>query len=187
MRNLAGDTAKSEQRRAGHRTRGYVPHGSSDLPPLPDVVSGPQAYKSPPSDFDFHRQGIVVADDECPAAALVVDTLRLDGHRVSHVREIQFPAIDLALGDCQLFICGPGTGGMHAVHLISELRDNLPDMPVLCLATALRWTRRLEGLLPADITILREPFTAERVRAAVRPMLPRTSGGTTLAWPAATA
>lgn len=140
---------------------------------------------SPPSDFDFHRQGIVVADDACPAAALVVDTLRLDGHRVSHVCEIQFAAIDLALDDCHLFICGPGTGGMHAVHLIRELRDNLPDMPVLCLATALRWTRRLEGLLPADITILREPFTAERVRAAVRPMLPRTSGGTTLAWRAA--
>jgi len=142
---------------------------------------------SPPSEFDFHRQGIVVADDECPAAALVVDTLRLDGHRVSHVHAIQFAAVDLALRDCHLFICGPGTGGMHAVHLISDLRDNLPDMPVLCLATALRWTRRLEGLLPADITILREPFTAERVRAAVRPMLPRTSGGTTLAWPAATA
>jgi DNA-binding response OmpR family regulator len=71
---------------------------------------------------------------------------------------------------------------MHAVHLLSELRDNMPDLPVLCLATALRWTRRLEGLLPTDITMLREPFTAERLRAAVRPLLPLTSGGTTLAW-----
>jgi DNA-binding response OmpR family regulator len=140
---------------------------------------------APPSDFDFPRQGIVVADDECPATTLVVDTLRVDGHRVSHVREIQFAAIDLALGDCHLFICGPGTGGMHAVHLMSELRDNLPDLPVLCLAAALRWTRRLERLLPADVTILREPFTPERLRAAVRPLLPLTSGGTTLAWPTA--
>lgn len=140
---------------------------------------------SPPSDFDFHRQGIVVADDECPATTLIVDTLRLDGHRVSHVRESQFAAIDLALGDCHLFICGPATGGMHAVHLMSELRDNLPDLPVLCLAAALRWTRRLERLLPADVTILREPFTPERLRAAVRPLLPLTSGGTTLAWPTA--
>jgi hypothetical protein len=75
---------------------------------------------------------------------------------------------------------------MHAVHLINELRDNMPDLPVLCLATALRWTRRLEGLLPDDITMLREPFTAERLQAAVRPLLPLTSGGTTLAWATAT-
>ena len=141
---------------------------------------------SPPSGFDFRRQGIVVADDDCPATALIIDALRLDGHRVSHVREVQFAAVDLALHGCHLFICGPGTGGMHAVHLLTDLRDNRPDMPVLCFATALRWTRRLEGLLPADITILREPFTAERVRAAVRPLLPLTSGGTTLAWPTAT-
>ena len=33
-------------------------------------------------DFDFHRQCIVVADDASPAATLLVDTLRLDGHRV---------------------------------------------------------------------------------------------------------
>ena len=139
---------------------------------------------SAPSDFDFHRQGIVVADDECPATTSMIDTLRIDGHRVSHVREMQFAAMDLALRDCHLFICGSGTGGMHAVHLISELRDNFPAMPVLCVAAALRWTRRLEGLLPADVTILREPFTAERLRAAVRPLLPQTSGGTTLAWAA---
>ena len=137
---------------------------------------------SPPTDFDFHRQGIVVADDDCPATTLIIDTLRLDGHRVTHVHDSQFAAVDLALRDCHLFICGAGTGGMHAVHLLSELRDNMPDLPVLCLATALRWTRRLEGLLPTDITMLREPFTAERLRAAVRPLLPLTSGGTTLAW-----
>ncbi|HJR49478.1 MAG TPA: response regulator [Gemmatimonadales bacterium] len=141
---------------------------------------------SPPTGLDFHRQGIVVADDESPATTLLIETLRLDGHRVTHVREIQFAAVDLALRDCHLFICGAGTGGMHAVHLISDLRDNMPDLPVLCLATALRWTRRLEGLLPAEITMVREPFTAERLRAAVRPLLPLTSGGTTLAWATAT-
>jgi DNA-binding response OmpR family regulator len=139
----------------------------------------------PPTGLDFHRQGIVVADDDSPATTLVVETLRLDGHRVTHIRDIEFAAVDLALRDCHLFICGAGTGGMHAVHLISELRDNMPDVPVLCLATALRWSRRLEGLLPDGTTILREPFTAERLRAAVRPLLPVTSGGTTLAWAAA--
>ena len=186
MRNLAGRTGKCETATSGPSHEGLCSSVSSNLPPLPDVVSGLKGPMSPPSDFDFRRQGIVVADDDCPATTLIINTLRLDGHRVSHVREVQFAAIDLALRDCHLFICGPGTGGMHAVHLISELRDNQPDMAILCIATALRWTRRLEGLLPADITILREPFTTERVRAAVRPLLPLTVGGTTLAWPTAT-
>ena len=130
--------------------------------------------------------GIVVADHDGPATTLLIETLRLDGHRVFHVRDLEFAAVDLALRNCHLFICGAGTGGMHAVHLIAELRDKMPDLPVLCLANALRWTRRLEGLLPADITMLREPFTRERLRAAVRPLLPLTSGGTTLAWATAT-
>ncbi|HEY9506932.1 MAG TPA: hypothetical protein VIQ27_13215 [Gemmatimonadales bacterium] len=142
--------------------------------------------ESSPTDLDFHRQSIVVADHDGPATTLLIETLRLDGHRVFHVRDLEFAAVDLALRNCHLFICGAGTGGMHAVHLIAELRDKMPDLPVLCLANALRWTRRLEGLLPADITMLREPFTRERLRAAVRPLLPLTSGGTTLAWATAT-
>ena len=138
----------------------------------------------PQSEFDFHRQRVVVADDESPAAAFLVGTLRLDGHRVTHLSDARSAAFDLALDDCHLFICGSGIGGMRAVNLIADLRDNAPDLPILCVAAALRWTRRLEGMLPADVAILREPLTAEGLRAAVRPLLPLSSGGTTLAWPA---
>ena len=42
---------------------------------------------------------------------------------------------------------------------------------------------RLEGRLPVGVTILREPFTAESLRAGIRPLLPSTVAGTTLAWP----
>lgn len=138
----------------------------------------------PQSEFEFHRQCVVVADDESPAAAFLVATLRLDGHRVTHLSDPRSAAFDLALDDCHLFICGSGIGGMRAVTLIADLRDNAPDLPILCVAAALRWTRRLEGMLPADVAILREPLTAEGLRAAVRPLLPLSSGGTTLAWPA---
>jgi hypothetical protein len=48
------------------------------------------------SEFDISHQYIVVADDESPAAALLIDTLRLDGHRVTHV-SVQSAAFDLAL------------------------------------------------------------------------------------------
>lgn len=130
-----------------------------------------------PAEFDTNRC-IVVADDESPAAALLIDTLRLDGHRVTHVSVLS-AAFDLALEDCHLFICGGGIGGMRAVNLIADLRANAPDLPILCLAVALRWTRRLEGRLPGDITMLREPFTAEAFRAGVRTLLPLPRLGTT--------
>jgi DNA-binding response OmpR family regulator len=136
------------------------------------------------SEFDFHRQCIVVADDESAAATFVVDTLRRDGHRVTHVSDVRSESFDVALRACHLFICGSGIGGMRAVNLIAELRDNAPKLPILCVAAPLRWTRRLEGRLPADVTILREPLTAEGLRESVRPLLPLSSGGTTLAWPA---
>ncbi len=133
-----------------------------------------------PSDFDFHRQRIVVADDASPAAAFLIDTLRVDGHRVTQLSDARSVGFDLALEDCHLFICGSAIGGRRAVELMTDLRDTLPDVPILCVAAALRWTRRLEGMLPAGVTILREPLTAAGLRAAVRSLLPL--GGTTLAW-----
>ena len=132
-----------------------------------------------PSDLDFQRHSIVVADGDSTEAALLLDTLRLDGHRVTHVSDPQFAAWDQALGECHLFICGSGIGGIHAVDLMTEVRDNAPDLPILCIAATLRWTRRLESRLPGDVTILREPFTAESLRAGVRPLLPLTSGDPT--------
>ena len=134
------------------------------------------------SELDFHRQCVVVADDASPAADFLVDTLRSDGHRVTHLSDAGAVVFDLALDDCHLFISGSGVGGRRAVQLIADLRDNAPDLPILCVAAPLRWTRRLEGMLPAHVTILREPVTAEGLRAAIRPLLPL--GGTTLAWPA---
>jgi DNA-binding response OmpR family regulator len=136
------------------------------------------------SEFEFNRQCIVVADDDSSAAAFVIDTLRLDGHRVTYVSDVQSATVDAALSGCHLFICGSGIGGMRAVTLLTEIRDNAPDLPILCVAASLRWTRRLEGRLPPDVTILRDPLTAEALRAGVRPLLPLSAGGTTLAWSA---
>jgi DNA-binding NtrC family response regulator len=136
------------------------------------------------SKLEFTRQCVVVADDASPAAAFLIDTLRLDGHRVTQLSDARAVALDLALDDCHLFICGSGIGGMRAVNLIADLRDNAPDLPILCVTMALRWTRRLEAMLPADVTMLREPLTAEGLRAAVRPLLPLPSEETTETWPA---
>lgn len=134
------------------------------------------------SDFNFTRSWIVVADDESPAATALTDTLRLDGHRVTQVGAEWSLTLDAALEGCHLFICGSGIGGMRAVNLIGDIRDNVPGVPIVCIAAALRWSRRLEGRLPGDVVILREPLSAEALRTGLRSLLPLSSGGTTLAW-----
>jgi DNA-binding NtrC family response regulator len=136
--------------------------------------------------FDFNRQRIVVADDESPAAASIINTLRHDGHCVTHVGGARSAALDLAFRECHLFICGTGIGGLRAIGLTEDLRRRIPGLPILCLVDAMRWTPELEARLPADVTILREPVSAALLRAAVRPLLPLLSTGTTLAWQAKT-
>ena len=58
----------------------------------------------------------------------------------------------------------------------------MPGLAILCFADAIRWTLLLEARLAVDVTILREPFTADLLRAAVRLLLPLLSIGTALAW-----
>ncbi len=139
------------------------------------MVSGPG--------FDFSRQRIVVADDVSATSAFVIDALREDGHRVSHVGDTWSAISDLAFRDCHLFICGSGIGARRAIGLIDELRGRMPGIPILCLVDTLRWRPSLEVRLPADVAILREPFTADVLRGAVRPLLPLLSTGTIMAWP----
>src|SRR5918993_1218671 len=82
------------------------------------------------SKLDFHRRRVVVADEASQAAAFLIDTLRLDGHRVTHLSDVQAATFDLALDDCHLFVCGSSIGGMRAVRLIGNLRDTAPDLPI---------------------------------------------------------
>jgi DNA-binding response OmpR family regulator len=131
---------------------------------------------------DFNRQRVVVADDESAAAPFIIDTLRHDGHRVTRAGDASPEIFDLALRDCHLFICGTGVAGARAIRLFNDLREHVPGLPILCVAAATGWTPRQEARLPANVTLLREPLTADVLRAAVRQLLPGLSTGTTRAW-----
>ena len=56
--------------------------------------------------------------------------------------------------------------------MILELREHLPELAILYLANRARSTPDLERQLPRNVPILREPFTAHQLRAAVRYLLP---------------
>jgi hypothetical protein len=66
--------------------------------------------------------------------------------------------------------------GLDGTLLIHELRSLLPSLPVLYLAylaNSGRSTPEMERRLPPDVPILREPFSADQLLAAVRLLLPK--------------
>jgi hypothetical protein len=85
----------------------------------------------------------------------------------AHAGDASSAALDLALRHCHLFICGSGIGGVSAIDLIGDVHERMPGLAILYLADAIRWTPKLVARLPVDVTILREPFTAEALRTGV--------------------
>jgi DNA-binding response OmpR family regulator len=61
--------------------------------------------------------------------------------------------------------------GLPGIELIRQLRHTHPDQPIVYLANDGRSTPEIEAQLPPDVPILREPFTAEQLRATVGGLL----------------
>jgi DNA-binding response OmpR family regulator len=122
----------------------------------------------------FEGSYIVVADEDRIIANFVIDTLEADGHSVFWAYD-GISAIQLALGlkICDLVISNSRVGGQQGVDLIVDLRERLPWLSILYLANDARSTPGQEQLLPSDVPILREPFSGDDLRGAVRGLLRR--------------
>ena len=114
----------------------------------------------------------MVADEDPAVAGLVVETLLDDGHAVFQAYD-GLSAVELALGlkVCDLVISNTRVGGVAGLKLIHELRAQLPELAILYLANQGRSWLGLERRLPDNVPVLREPFTAEELRAVVRSLL----------------
>jgi len=124
---------------------------------------------SPPS---FSGRRIVVADEDPAVVAFIIHLLREDGHAVYHAYDV-LSATQLAtdLIHCDLVISNTKVIGADGVELIRRLHGNRPKLPILYLANIGRSTPELEARLPVGIPIIREPFTAEQLSAAIGPLL----------------
>ena len=116
---------------------------------------------------------IIVADEDPVVVAFIIQLLRQDGHAVFHAYDaMSATQLASALGDlCDLLITNTKVVGADGVELIRQLRGKVPRLPMLYIANIGRSTPDLETKLPTGIPILREPFTAEQLRAAVEPLL----------------
>jgi len=101
----------------------------------------------------------------------VIETLLHDGHAVFQAYD-GLSAVELTLGlkACDLVISNTRVGGVAGLELIHELRAQLPELAILYLANQVRSWPGLERQLPHDVPVLREPCTAEELRAVVHPL-----------------
>jgi DNA-binding response OmpR family regulator len=126
---------------------------------------------------ETHRR-IVVADEDREVVDQIVSTLREDGHTVFAAYDV-LSAVQLAneLRTIDLIISNTKVQGIDGVGLILRLRQERPGLPIIYLANTGRSTPEVEAALPPDVPILREPFTAEQLRAGVNAMLDGTGDG----------
>jgi DNA-binding response OmpR family regulator len=120
---------------------------------------------------ETHRR-IIVADEDRDVVAFIVRTLRDDGHVVFHAYDV-LSAVQLALElpTCDLVLSNTKVDGIDGVGLILRLRKGRPELPIIYLANNGRSTPEVEATLPPDVSIIREPFTAAKLRAAVNAKL----------------
>jgi two-component system, NtrC family, response regulator GlrR len=115
------------------------------------------------------RPRIVIADEDRALVEFVIQTLRKDGNAVFHAYDALSAAqLAFSLDRCDLLISNTRIEGVAGVELIHQLRARLPNLAIIYVANVGRSSPELEGQLPSDIVILREPFTAEELRATVR-------------------
>jgi Response regulator containing CheY-like receiver, AAA-type ATPase, and DNA-binding domains len=119
--------------------------------------------------LDSTVRHIVVADEDRDAVDWIVAILREDGHTVFHAYDaLAATQLALNLKICDLIISNTKIAGMETgAALVRQLRQVRPDMPMIYLANTGRSTPEVERSLPPDVLILREPFTPEKLRAAV--------------------
>jgi DNA-binding response OmpR family regulator len=121
---------------------------------------------------DFTGRHIIVADEDRRMVDMIIQALRADGHAVFHAYDV-LSATQLAMGleNCDLVISNTKVEGSEGIELILYLRKQLPTLPIIYLANLGRSTPEAEAQLPADIPILREPFSVENLRGTVAAML----------------
>jgi DNA-binding response OmpR family regulator len=104
---------------------------------------------------------------------MIVDTLRKENHCVFQAYD-GLAALELAINlrTIDLLITNTSMPGLNGPALIRQVREKLPTLPILYVKNLDSPEIAPDGL-PPDVPTLHEPFTAEELVSAVRPLLVR--------------
>ncbi len=113
------------------------------------------------------------ADRKPELLDMIVDTLRREDHCVFQAYDgIAAMELVLSLRAIDLLITNTNMPGLNGPQLIRQVRQQMPTLPILYVKNLDSPGGTPEGL-PPDVPTLAEPFTAEQLLAAVRPLLVR--------------
>lgn len=114
------------------------------------------------------RRRIIVADEDPAMVSFIIEVLRQDGCAVFHAYDgLSATELAFAIDDVDLVITNTRVNGVPGVALIHTLRERRPELPILYIANNGRSTPAMEAQLPANVPILRDPFSAQQLRAVV--------------------
>jgi DNA-binding response OmpR family regulator len=129
---------------------------------------------SPTSADIAGRQRIIVADEDPSVVHFIIQSLREDGYAVFQAYDgLSATELAFAVDPVHLVITNTRVNSVAGVELIHILRQHLPNLPIVYIANIDRSTPAIEAQLPANVPILREPFTADQLRAVVTGLLNR--------------
>ncbi|HZN97932.1 MAG TPA: response regulator [Gemmatimonadales bacterium] len=115
---------------------------------------------------------ILVVDDEPMVRALIARALTDAGYEVIAVANGR-AALDAARGaevGFDLIVTNSYMPGLSGVELVSRIRQDFPELPILHVDDIGRRSRI--GQLPSEIPTLYKPFAIATLRDAVRRLLP---------------
>jgi DNA-binding response OmpR family regulator len=120
----------------------------------------------------LHQGAYIVCADRNPELLnLIVTTLRTQDHRVFQAYDgLAALELALALREIDLLVTNTSMPGLNGSELIRQVRKKMPTLPILYIKNLDSPDGAPEGL-PPDVPTLPEPFTAEQLLAAVRPLL----------------
>ncbi len=118
------------------------------------------------------RPRVLVADEDPEIVAFIIETLRQDGLAVFHAYDmLSATELTFALDEVHLVITNTRVNGTPGIEFVSVLRSRLPALPIMYIANIDRSTPAIEARLPRNVPIIREPFTADQLRALVASLL----------------
>ena len=113
------------------------------------------------------------ADRDRQLLDMMVDTLRREDHCVFQAYDgLAALRLILNLREIDLLITNTSMPGMNGPELIRQVREKMPTLHILYVKNLDSPDGAPEGL-PPDVPTLSEPFSAEQLLAAVRPLLVR--------------
>jgi DNA-binding response OmpR family regulator len=130
---------------------------------------------SAPSSGLHQGAHIVVADEKPALLDMMVRTLRAADHCVFQAYDgLAAFELALALRNIDLLVTNTRLPGLNGPQLIRRVREELPKLPILYIKNHDHPHDKIPDGLPANVPTLAEPFTAEQLLEAVRPLLDRT-------------